>query len=345
MATSISPNTPAGEPPPGEVSNFVNPPSQEGAIIALEAVFITLMMLAVAVRMWVRLGPGPRKNWRVDDTTCVLAAIGSIVHMIVYTQSFPRGFGRHLWDIRAITLLDPSSSRVCNDPASHHRLFTNIEEQILSANGIVYPWVICFAKVSILLLYIRLFWVERTVVIAAWLGIVIDSMLYTAFIGLGIGGLLKCASLTELDSSYCKFNEDGMVMFTSVVNVVTDFYVLLLPVYPVSQLKLNPQKWIGIACVFGSGLAACATSLARLINFAIHQRSSDTLWVQGVNAKYTSSRMSNSYNLEEHPNRKTQDPIQGDTFETGAKHQASDVISLRSGNTFHDAPVSPVSGL
>lgn len=96
---------------------------------------------------------------------------------------------------------------------------------------------------------------ERGIVIAAWLGIVFDVVFYTAFTGLGIGSLVKCADLSDIGTSYCKFSSDGMVMFTSIINVVTDFYLLLLPAYPVLQLKLDVRKWIGVACVFGSGMA------------------------------------------------------------------------------------------
>ena len=44
MATSISPDTPAMTPPPGVVPNFIDPPSQDGAMIALEAIFVPLML-------------------------------------------------------------------------------------------------------------------------------------------------------------------------------------------------------------------------------------------------------------------------------------------------------------
>lgn len=50
----IGDNRPAGEPPLGIRPNFIDPPSQAPAIIALEAVFLPLMLLAVLVRIFVR---------------------------------------------------------------------------------------------------------------------------------------------------------------------------------------------------------------------------------------------------------------------------------------------------
>jgi len=264
---SINPNLPAITPPPGVQSNFIDPPSQVKGIIILEAIFIPLMLLAVSARIWVRTRIV--KIWGADDTTCILAACGSIAHMIVYTQTFPLGFGRHLWDIRAITLVDPSADRT------------------LSANGIAYPWTVCFAKLSILLFYKRIFGVYRTMQIAIWVGIFIDVVLYTAFGGLAIGSMIKCTGLAQVNDPFCVYNEGINVLLTSMVNVITDFYVLLLPIPRLIQLQLNYHRKIGLFLVFASGLGACATSLARLINFSINIRSHDVLWVQGINAQFT----------------------------------------------------------
>jgi hypothetical protein len=70
MAASLDPNLPAAPPPPGIESNFVDPPSQKMAIIILEATFLPLMGLAVAIRVWVRLRAGAFKTWGIDDSMC-----------------------------------------------------------------------------------------------------------------------------------------------------------------------------------------------------------------------------------------------------------------------------------
>lgn len=45
-------NTPAGAPPPGQVTNFVNPPSQQGVIIAVSVVMMIFTLLAVSLRLF-----------------------------------------------------------------------------------------------------------------------------------------------------------------------------------------------------------------------------------------------------------------------------------------------------
>ncbi|KAL4949950.1 hypothetical protein BDW69DRAFT_173196 [Aspergillus filifer] len=110
---------------------------------------------------------------------------GSITHMLLYTQTLPLGLGRHMWDVRAIDLLDPSSNRV------------------LSAGGISFPWTLCFAKISILLLYKRIFLLYWEV-IASWIGIVADAVMYAFCIGIAIGSIVKCAGLQSGADSYCE---------------------------------------------------------------------------------------------------------------------------------------------
>lgn len=90
--------------------------------------------------------------------------------------------------------------------------------------------------------------------IAVWVGVVLDAVLYTAMASLSIGGMVICTGLAQADNSFCKFNESGMVMFTSVVNVVTDFYILILPLPRILTLQVNKRRKIGLILVFASGL-------------------------------------------------------------------------------------------
>jgi hypothetical protein len=76
---------PSGRPPPGVTPNFVDPPSYASEIRILEGVFVSLMLAAVLVRVYVRLRLV--KAWGWDDYLCIAAAFGSLAHLIMYTQS------------------------------------------------------------------------------------------------------------------------------------------------------------------------------------------------------------------------------------------------------------------
>ena len=234
MPTSISPNTPAMTPPPGVIPNFDNPPSQDAAIIALEAVFVPLMVLAVLARAWVRLRIV--KIWGLEDTTCILAAAGSLAHLAVYTKNLPLGLGKHLWDVRAITLMDPETDRV------------------LSANGITYPWTIAFAKISILLYYKRLFGVKRNLRMLVWAGIVFNAFFYTGYAAVGVGEISVCVGLAQLQNPFCVFGAGILVVIVSFINFLTDVYILILPIKHVLNLQMKRGRKIGLLVVFGSGV-------------------------------------------------------------------------------------------
>ena len=65
-------NIPAMPPPPGVESNFDNPPSLALHLIVVNAVFLPLMVIAVGIRLYVRVFIAKAPGW--DD--CKLVANG-----------------------------------------------------------------------------------------------------------------------------------------------------------------------------------------------------------------------------------------------------------------------------
>lgn len=81
------------------------------------------------------------------------------------------------------------------------------------------------------------------------------SLFYTAMIGVAIGSLIKCNGLNALTVPFCRHYSGPIVMLNAVFNVITDFYVLLLPFPLVLKLHLNLSRKIGVLAVFSGGLA------------------------------------------------------------------------------------------
>ncbi|KAI9792479.1 MAG: hypothetical protein M1833_001092 [Piccolia ochrophora] len=243
-------NTPAMPPPEGITPNFINPPSQAPTIIALLAVFTSLMLLVVGDTTD---DPNPDQ-------------CGSVAHMIIYALLIPIGYGRHLWDYRASNL---------------------IESRMFSATGVVYPITIFFAKTSLLLLYLRIFSVDRSMRIGIWSGIIFQALFYTTAMGLAITAVVKCNGVATLSDKFCQDFSSPVIIMVSSINVITDFYVLILPIRNLLKLRLPLKHKLGLMACFAGGLATCAASLARLINFCQTLRSSDILWDQATNAQFT----------------------------------------------------------
>ncbi|KAI8629733.1 hypothetical protein F5Y19DRAFT_431656 [Xylariaceae sp. FL1651] len=118
--------------------------------------------------------------------------------------------------------------------------------------------------------------------------IVILTLFYISLAGVAVGSLVACNSLTSLLTSQFCHNYDGpVVLLNASFNVATDFWILLLPLPLVAKLQLRLQQKVGLFIVFAAGLGACAASLARLIELAIHYRNEDLVWVEGTNAEFS----------------------------------------------------------
>ncbi|KUI69912.1 hypothetical protein VM1G_05212 [Cytospora mali] len=226
------------------------------------------MLIAILIRNFVRTRF--LKNWGWDDAACNLAAVGSLSHTVLYSQMIKVGFGRHLWDIPASWLMKTSNV------------------QLLSGNGITYPVTIFFAKLSILLLYIRIFSVNSILRMTIYTVVVILALFYSAMIGLGIGSIITCTGVQAETTAFCQTYSGPIVLVNGSFNAVTDFLILALPFPLLSKLQLRFKHKVGLGAVFAAGLAACAASLARLIEFGINYKTSDVLWVQATNAMFSS---------------------------------------------------------
>ncbi|KAL4881108.1 hypothetical protein BJY04DRAFT_218624 [Aspergillus karnatakaensis] len=234
------------------------------------AIFVPLMLLAVAIRVYVRTCI--IRLWGAEDTTCILAACGSVASMGVMIKCVSLGLGRHLWDVPVRILLDVSNNRILSD-------------------YMTYPWTVCFAKLSILLLYKRLFLVgwER---IAIWAGIVMVTVLYGTFILLAILNTAICINEYSTDlwatlTSFCVFQHRQVLVWTAAVNISTDFYVVILPINRFVRLQISRRKKIGLCMIFASGLGACAASVARSIMLLKHLYTKDTTWISAELSMYS----------------------------------------------------------
>ncbi|KAL4922385.1 hypothetical protein BDW62DRAFT_197063 [Aspergillus aurantiobrunneus] len=141
-------STPAAPPPPGVESNFIDPPSRQLAIIIMSTIFVFLMLLSVAARVYSRTQI--IKLWRWDDTTCILAAISSLAS----TASCMKRKPAYHHETQPTLPISPGSRH----RSAHvgHSSDDIHDARFLSAST-AYPWAVAFAKISILLLYHRLF--------------------------------------------------------------------------------------------------------------------------------------------------------------------------------------------
>jgi hypothetical protein len=111
-----------------------------------------------------------------------------------------------------------------------------------------------FGKLSILFLFQRLFSVSpRTNLVIV--GTMIFTAAYTAAIlGVSIGSFVKCGSFEEMTTPFCVAMGTSISIVQSVINVITDFVILFIPLPMTIALKLPLTKKLAVGSVFMTGL-------------------------------------------------------------------------------------------
>ena len=107
-----------------------------------------------------------------------------------------------------------------------------------------------FAKLSILLLYFRLFSAKRTFRILIHIGII------TTLLNHVVGTILAitlCLPSDPLEYSRCSHKLNPLDVVISIINIISDFYILFLPLLVISQLQMRRNKKIGVGAVFCTG--------------------------------------------------------------------------------------------
>lgn len=120
----------------------------------------------------------------------------------------------------------------------------------------LYGPTVLFAKMSILLLYLRIFSPDRWTRLFIYLGIGVIFIYYTVTASVLVGLCIPRKGENwprALLSSRCR---DSMVItyVQGVFNIVSDFYVLVLPLPVVWKLQLPLRKKIAVSAIFMAGL-------------------------------------------------------------------------------------------
>ncbi|KZZ95346.1 integral membrane protein [Moelleriella libera RCEF 2490] len=126
-----------------------------------------------------------------------------------------------------------------------------------SATTIMYIFAAALTKLSLLALFLRIFAPSRRCRLMVWAGVAFTVVSYVA--------LLAAVAL-------------------AVMGIVSDFYVIAIPLTVVSRLNLSFAKRLGLSALFATGLLACAFSVAGLVPRIANYRATasgahDPFWI------------------------------------------------------------------
>ena len=118
------------------------------------------------------------------------------------------------------------------------------------------PPTLFFAKGAILLLYLRIFTVNKKMRYTIWLGLLCDFLLYWSSIPIvtyyftpRVGQPWSVVAVTVSCPVLTNF-----ILAQGILSVVLDLYIFILPIPIVSKLPISLKKRLSILGVFGTAI-------------------------------------------------------------------------------------------
>ncbi|KAL2819497.1 hypothetical protein BJX63DRAFT_428712 [Aspergillus granulosus] len=203
------------------------------------------MAISVSLRAYARL---KKHQVGIDDYLLALGAVGTTLCCGALFPIFLNDvWGRHEWDIPASSI--------------GPRYF-----KYSLAAGCLYNISAMFIKISILTFYFRMFSPSLRARALIWAGIVVICVMY---MGLTISLLAWMVphwdDLSPANSRSLRTSARIIDFTLGVFSVVSDFYVLAIPIAIVFRLHIATNRKIGVACIFLVGFVSLGCSIAGTI--------------------------------------------------------------------------------
>ncbi|MCJ1466335.1 hypothetical protein MMC07_004954 [Pseudocyphellaria aurata] len=129
---------------------------------------------------------------------------------------------------------------------------------------IVYVPTIMMTKVSILLMYLRLFEPNRQTNFFTRFMIWTNVLFYLSILIAAIAGCIPRRKIWRPWEPGKCVDEVAILLVTAVFNTLSDLAILLLPIRCVWHLQLSPRQKLAISAVFAAGSVACVASVVRI---------------------------------------------------------------------------------
>jgi hypothetical protein len=118
----------------------------------------------------------------------------------------------------------------------------------------VYAMTFFIIKISILLLYYRLFKIDRLSRILIHFGIIANVLIVIPSLGVAIARTVQCTGMLALVVTICSSKANITVTIFGLFNTVMDFYTLAIPVFRVQTLRLDRKRKWAVIAIFMTGL-------------------------------------------------------------------------------------------
>lgn len=202
-------------------------------------------ILLVGLRVYARLRLA--RSLGVDDYACLLATATTIVFnsLVLSFLDKPGGgpLGPHIWDVSSLRILQYQW------PATIETIFLRISNTLI--------------KVSMLTFYLRIFNPVPRLRLMIWIGLVAVVGFCVVTV---VATLALCYNSGPLGiSQRCSQEVPNFTTAGTIFSVVSDFYILCIPIQLLPSLKLSQKRKAAVGCVFLIGLLACFAGIAGIV--------------------------------------------------------------------------------
>ncbi|KAL8939375.1 MAG: hypothetical protein Q9216_003388 [Gyalolechia sp. 2 TL-2023] len=260
LAEEPLPDQPLTTPPPGRTANLTDPDSNAHQVYITAAICILFILVFAILRIYSNISI--RRHRTIDDYTFMVATVCTLVYIGLVIALLKKGlFGTHVWEL---TLGD-----LKNTPFLLVLLLESLRGPFV--------WLI---KLSLFQLYLHLFGTLRWMNCVVWLGIVVTGLFY---LSITVAKLAMCAPrgsqtyIMAVSTSNCS-RAKVLGVITGVFNILSDLYLLIVPIPAILGLNIRTPKKMGTLAVFMTGMIAVIASVLGLIYRIKVNSNTDDTW-------------------------------------------------------------------
>ena len=242
MATTLNSTSievlPASPPPPGIQPNFIDPPSRAYQVYITAGVCLPLILLFATTRFYV--SAFLLKSRSRADYAWIVGLAAGITYIGLTIATVSGGvLGKHQWDYLLVQW--------------------SVEKLRLSLlNEAIYGPLIWLVKLSIFLMLLELFGLLTWLRLSVWAGIVLTGAFYFSYLVTILtlcaprGSQTQLAYLQSLTSLKCAAH-NYLFLPVGIMNVVSDVYLMVIPLPAIWGLQLPLMKKVGVSAIFLTG--------------------------------------------------------------------------------------------
>lgn len=225
--------------PPGATVDFDGPNPLGTTAITVTSVFIGIAFSFVGIRAYTKINIHRRGSW--DDLTCALGLISTLLFWVVLLLDIVNeGIGQHIWNVPLVITLSDTFMKL----------------------NFVIDWLSNVAQIFVKLTFFILYW--NIFKPFRWLKF---SIIGGALVVIGVYITLTLIRVVEASpragQTWLETDRNACITLSipsAAWTLVSDLFILLLPISGVLRLQLSPKKRVALLMVFMTGIGACICS-------------------------------------------------------------------------------------